>query len=322
MPATHVVALDFTFGDYQAVLAEMVPAGIDLSLVNSDSPNLASTLARADVLLNGWTPVPRRILEQAPNLRLLQTTAVGVNHIDLDAATDLGIEVANAAAINAVAVAEHTLLLMLAVYRRLIDSHVAVQAGQWPQSDLYNRGLYELSGKSVGLVGFGDIGQTVARFLTGFGTQTRYYRRTRLPVAQETVLRASFAPLDHLLATSDIVSLHVPLDAGTRHLIGARELGLMKEGAVLINMARGSVVDEAALIAALKSGRLAGAGLDVLEQEPIPADHPFLTMDNVVVTPHIGGASRETVRRAIGLAAENIRRVSLGQPPLNVVNRR
>lgn len=320
MPATRVVALDFDFGDYRAVLTEMLPADVQLSFLQAESPEVGAVLAQADVLLIGWSHVSRELLAAAPKLRLLQTTAVGVNHIDLAAATEQGVRVANAATTNAVAVAEHTLLLILAVYRRLLASHDAIQAGKWPQSELYDRGIYELSGKTVGLIGFGDIGQTVARFLTGFGARTLYYRRTRLPVAQETALRATYATLDQLLAASDIVTLHVPLAPDTHHMIGKRELGLMRPGAILINVARGNVVDEAALIAALTEGRLAGAGLDVVEREPIASGHPFLGMDNVVLTPHLGGASRESVRRAIGLACENIRRVTLGQAPLNVVN--
>jgi phosphoglycerate dehydrogenase-like enzyme len=320
MSATHVVALDFTFGDYQAVLREMLPSEVELSFLSADSPGLDAALEQADILLNGWSRVPKELLERAPKLRLVQTTAVGINHIDMAAATEQGIQVANGATTNAVAVAEHTMLLILAVYRRLIASHRGVLQGRWPQSELYDRGVFELSGKTVGLIGFGDIGQTVARLLTGFGTRTLYYRRSRLPVAQETALHATYATLDQLLATSDIVSLHVPLAPDTYHLLGRRELKLMRSSAIVVNVARGNVVDEAELIAALTDGRLAGAGLDVMEQEPLPAQHPFLSMDNVVLTPHLGGASREAVRRVIALACENIRRVTLGQPPMNVVN--
>lgn len=314
-----VVALGFGFADYADILRETLPSDFELVLAAPDAPDLNDIVSDADFLLVAWCRVPREVIEAARNAALIQTTAVGVNHIDLAAAREFGLPVANAAGGNAVAVAEHTLLLMLAVYRRLVQGHKAVEAVTWPQAALYSAGMYELTGKTVGLVGCGDIGQTVARLLTGFGTRVLYYRRHRLSVGLETALRITYRTLDDLLAASDVVSLHTPLTPETTGLIGRRELDLMKPSAILINTARGAVVDEPALIDALRNKRLAGAGLDVVSTEPIEPNHPLLDLDNVVLTPHVGGVSAEASRFSIALSCANIRRVAQGQPPVNVV---
>jgi phosphoglycerate dehydrogenase-like enzyme len=317
--APKVVALGFGSADYADILRETLPKDFELELADPDAPDLNDVLSDANFLLVTWCQVPRDVIAAARNVALIQTTVVGVNHIDLAAAREFGLPVANAAGGNAVAVAEHALLLMLAVYRRLVEGHQAVEAITWPQSALYSAGMYELTGKTVGLVGFGNIGQTVARLLTGFDARVLYYRRHRLPVSQETALRVTYRTLDDLLASSDVVSLHIPLTPETTGLIGQRELDLMKPSAILVNTARGGVVDEPALIDALENERLAGAGLDVLTAEPIEPNHPLLGLDNVVLTPHVGGVSAEASRFSIALSCENIRRVAQGQAPVNVV---
>lgn len=316
-----VIALDFTFGDYPELLQELLPEDIELVFAETTEPQLYETLTDADILLVAWTQLTRGVIQAARNVRLIQTTSVGVNHIDLDAAREYDIPVANDIGTNAVATAEHTLLLILAVYRRLIEAFSAVRQAKWPQADLYQAGLYELHGKTVGLVGFGNIGQTVAKLLLGFDVRILYYRRHRLSVAEETALNASHASLDTLLQASDVVSLHVPLTQETEGLIGKHELGLMKSSSILINTSRGAVVNESVLIEALETRQIAGAGLDVLTQEPIKETHPLRRegLNNVVLTPHVGGATAEAARRAVASACQNIVRVAHGKAPINVI---
>ncbi|HEX6511410.1 MAG TPA: NAD(P)-dependent oxidoreductase, partial [Chloroflexota bacterium] len=215
-------------------------------------------------------------------------------------------------------VAEHALLLMLAVYRRLLHLDSAVRSGQWRTGE---PPMYELRGKRVGVVGLGMIGREIATRTRAFAAEVSYFQRQRLNEQAERELGVSYQPLDELLRESDVISLNVPISRSTRHLISEPELELMKPEAVLINVSRGPVVDEVALCRALREGRLRGAGLDVLEQEPPDAENPLLKLDNVVFTPHNAGSSAEVWPRVVASCYANIQLVASGQPPQHLARK-
>ena len=220
---------------------------------------------------------------------------------------------------NSTAVAEHALMLMLAVSRRLVWQHASVAAGRWRGNDLAGTKLFELRGKTLGIVGLGAIGKKVARLAAAFGMAVLYYDLHRLSEDAEDALGVRFRLLNEVLRASDIVSLHVPLTPASRRMIGAGELALMKPTAYLINTCRGPVVDEAALAAALSGGGIAGAGLDVFDEEPPPADNPLFRLDNVVLTPHFAGPTWDNQRARFRNAYDNCQRVARGEKPLWVI---
>jgi phosphoglycerate dehydrogenase-like enzyme len=290
------------------------PPGFEIRPMARDaSPeDRARLLADAEYLMGSWVTTTVTLTEQdyaaAPKLKLVQVMSAGYEHVDIRLAERFGVPVATFGEAMASVVAEHTVLLILALYRRLVQLDAAVRSGAWRSNEPIMR---ELRGKRVGLIGLGYIGRDVAIRLQAFGADVVYCSRS--PVADVPWPRLA---LDELLATCDVVSLHVPLAPSTRGLIGARELALMKPDAVLINTSRGPVVDQAALLAALESGRLAGAGLDVLATEPPAAGDPLLKLPNVVLTPHNGGQAEEVWPRIVQTCFANVQRVAHGQPPL------
>ena len=209
----------------------------------------------------------------APRLKLIQLVSAGYDRLDVQAARQARVPVANNGGANSVAVAEHTMMLILAVYKRLAWQHNNVVAGKWRVGDLGEQRVYELAGKTLGIVGLGTIGKKVARRAPAFDMKVQYYDIVRLTEDQEDALGVRFALLPELLRTSDVVSLHVPLNAVTRNMMGAREFAMMKDSAILINTCRGPVVDETALHQALTTHQIAGAGLDVMAEEP-PVTRP------------------------------------------------
>jgi phosphoglycerate dehydrogenase-like enzyme len=252
---------------------------------------------------------PRPLLEAAPQLRLVVSGVIGVDNIDVVAATELGIAVANCPAPeNVIGVAEATIMLMVALLHGLGARQRALRSGDW-QPGVPGRLLWR---RQVGLIGYGRIGRAVAERLRGWEVTVRFHD----PYVEGST------PLDELLATSDVVSLHVVLTEHTRNLIGARELALMKSSAVLINTARGGVVDEAALAEAITSGRLAGAAIDVFETEPLGLDNPLLTCDpeRVILTPHCIGHNQETGPTGVAMVVEAVRQAMHGEPPANLLN--
>lgn len=286
---------------------DLCPSGFDILEMARDASaeQRAELLRDADILMGSWVTTTVTLSEgdyaAAPRLKLVQLMSAGYEHVDLGLAARFGVPVATFGDAMASVVAEHTLLLMLAVYRRLMQLDAAVRSGAWRTNEPL---LRELRGKRVGLIGLGSIGREVANRLSAFGAEVVQLSR-----------RSASMPLDELLQTSDIVSLHVALAPSTRGLIGERELALMKPGAVLINTSRGPVVDQPALYTALASGRLAGAGLDVLDPEPPATDDPLLQLPNVVFTPHSAGQADAVWPRIVRTCFENIERVARGEPP-------
>ena len=272
-------------------------------------------LATAEVFWHVLEPVTAEAVAAMPRLRLIQKIGVGVNTIDLAAARDRGIAVCNMPGTNSRAVAEMALALMLAALRRLPVLDQAMRLGQgWGpvQSDVDSYG--EIAGRTVGLVGYGAVPQLLAPVLRAMEAEVLYWSRTPRPDAV-----AELRPLDRLLEESDIVSLHLPLTPQTAGLLDAGRLARMRRGAILINTARGGLVDEPALIALLRDGHLAGAGLDVFATEPLPSPHPMLELPNVVLAPHLAWHTAETVARSLDVAVENCRRLLAGVPLLHQV---
>ena len=263
--------------------------------------------------------IDTELLACAPVLKVIANFGVGFEHIDLAAATQRGIPVTNTPGVLTDTTADLAFALILATARRVVEGDRRVREGKFQYwGPLLFLGQ-EVSGKTLGIIGMGRIGQALARRAAGFGMKIIYQNRTRLAPAQEQELKASATPLSILLGEADFVSLHVPLTPQTRHLIGPHELALMKPSAYLINTARGPVVDEAALVAALRQGQIRGAGLDVYENEP-HLTPGLADLENVVLLPHVGSATVETRTRMAMISAENLLAGLRGDPPPNCLN--
>jgi phosphoglycerate dehydrogenase-like enzyme len=278
--------------------------------------------------LLGWAEVvlfapgrflPDRILEEASGVKLMQLWSSGYDKFNTQGAARYGIPVANNGGANAISVAEHAVLLMLAVYKWLPDSHARTVGGRW-EGNSHGLDMFLMFRKTLGLYGFGNIGRHVARRCRGFGMRILYHdiKRAAPEIEQET--SAEFVSAERLLQEADILSLHLHLNDQTRGLIGSKELSMLKPSAVLINVSRAQLVDKAALLEALRNGTLHGAGLDVYEEEPTRPDDPLLTLPNVVATPHIAGSTFDTYKIALTNCIDNCRRVLRGKPPMWVVN--
>jgi phosphoglycerate dehydrogenase-like enzyme len=275
---------------------------------------MPALLAGAVAAIVSTDPFDAEVLAVSPGLRVIARVGVGVDSTDLDAATLQGIAVTTTPGANEATVADHTVALMLAALRRICEHDAAVRRGHWNRTGEHTPWL--LSGSTVGLVGFGHIGRTVARRLAGFDVRVL---ATDPIAARDAAVDA--VSLDELLARSDVVSLHVPLQASTRGLIGARELALMRPHAVLVNPARGGVVDESALVSALERGRLRAAALDVFEEEP-PRASRLLSLPNVVLSPHNAGLSIPSIEEMTHRATRSVIEVVRGDVPADLANPR
>jgi phosphoglycerate dehydrogenase-like enzyme len=300
----------------KARLKHLAPSWLDIRpCPEAEDALLFRLLADAEVLLHVLRPVTAELMDAAPGLRLVQKIGVGVNTIDLEHARKRGIAVCNMPGTNSRAVAEATLMLMLATLRRARALDAATRAGDgWRLDPALFDDVGEIGGRTVGLVGYGAVPSVLASVLVALGARVLYTATT--PKVDAV---AVWRPLDALLAESDIVSLHVPLDADTEHLIDAGALARMKRGAVLINTARGGLVDQAALVEALRSGQLLAAGLDVFDDEPLSGDAPLLELENVLLQPHVAWLTQETLGRSLAVAMENCRRLRDAQALLHRV---
>jgi phosphoglycerate dehydrogenase-like enzyme len=279
----------------------------------------AERVRDADFILMLEGRLPGAVMEAAPRLRLVQLATAGYDTVDLKAAARLGIPVSNMGVVIAATVAEHTVAMMLGVLRRLAYVDHLVKQGSWRDEETGCMGVPELAESTVGIVGLGNIGQTVAKRLQGFENRLLYADVVAYP-DPEKALGIRRVPLDELLGESDVVTIHVPLTPSTRSMIGEREFSLMRPGAILVNTSRGPVVNEAALIRALEDGRIRGAGLDVFEEEPLAEESPLRRMKNVLLSPHIAGNSGVTWHRRGKFAFDNFQRVMRGEEPLSLVH--
>jgi phosphoglycerate dehydrogenase-like enzyme len=309
------VVLHYAAGpDLAARLAALEGLGVEVC-PEPDEARFAALMAEAEVLWHVLKPVTAAVVAAAPRLRLIQKIGVGVNTIDLDAARARRVAVCNLPGTNAPAVAELALLLMLGALRQVTRFDAAVRAGRgWSLDPAVQDRLGELGGRTVGLVGYGAVPRALAPVLAALGCRVLYTARAPKPDAL-----GGWRPLEVLLAEADVVSLHLPLAAETERLIDAAALARMKPGAVLVNTARGGLVDQQALTEALCGGRLAAAGLDVFADEPVDPAAPLLALPNVVLTPHVGWLTTGTFDRSLALAAENCRRLREGGPLLHRV---
>jgi D-3-phosphoglycerate dehydrogenase len=310
MPVT-VAILDKFHPAIKAAIEQGAPADWSLRFIDENTlAARASVIRDADIVLVMAAPIPKELLAQATRLRFIQKLGAGVDRIDLDVCRAKGIGVARLQAGNAIPVAEHTILLMLAIYRQLPQNDRRTRAGSWDKEDA--RGTHrQLLNKTVGLVGFGAVGREVAKRLRGFEVKTIYYDPVRAPREIEQSLAAEYVDFNTLLRVSDIVSLHLPLMKETTGLIDDKHIRAMKKGAVLINAARGGLVDEAALAVALKDGHLSGAGIDTFSNEP-PAGSELLTLDNTVITSHLAGATLDNFAGMMARTVANVNAVLRG----------
>ena len=301
------------------VMLDNAPDNVEVTVVDRTLPAAEQiALCRdADAIIS--SEVTTEVLRECPNVKLIQTLSAGYDRMDLETILEMGIPVANNGGANAISVSEQTLALMIGISRNLMAQwDTTTKQRQW-RGNLYQTDLTEVTDKTVGIVGLGRIGRQVAKRLTGFDTRTIYYDIEDIPEDVQQAVKAEPVGFDELLATSDIVSIHVPLTRRTRGMMSDREFDLMKPSAFFINLCRGPVVDEAALYRALTEGKIAGAGLDVLEVEPTPTDNPLFDLDNVIITPHMAGQSQETALRAAHFAYGNILRVLNGDEAESLV---
>lgn len=317
----RVACLDVWSEGVRAEVRRVAPAELDCVFAASYEPEHQRDLAReADFVVPGFAAVDRAMVEAAPRLRMVQKWGIGIDAIDQRALRERGVALAIASGCNAAPVAELAVALMLAVLRRLPYAQRTLRGGEWVTPQMRETCL-QITGKTVGLVGFGHIGRMLARRLSGFDARIVYFDPRRADAATEAALNARCLPLDELLATSDIVSLHLPLNERTARTVDASFIGRMKDGAVLINTARGGIVDEGALVDALRGGKLRGAGLDAFDREPPPADHPLLALEQVVATPHMGGGVFDNVAPVARHVFGNLLRFARGEalPPGDLV---
>lgn len=277
---------------------------------DSSDPGFAAELqTAAGLIVRSATKVDASMLDLAPGLRVVGRAGVGVDNIDVVAASERGVAVMNAPAGNTISAAELTMALLLAVARRVAEADRMIREGRWERSGLQG---VELRGRTLGVIGAGRIGWEVAERCRAFGMDVIVYD-PYLPASRVDELHPHLVSLDDLIANADVISLHVPLNAETRGLIGERSLSRMKKGAFVLNASRGGVVDEAALAEALREGTIAGAGLDVYETEPLPQDSPLLAAPNLVLTPHLGASTKEAqVQVALEVARSMRAALALG----------
>ena len=314
----------FVHGLRQPIVDAIVsytPDGFETVAVDESMPEQQreEAVAEADFLIVHATTLSDRLLRAAGKMRLLQLLAAGYDWVNLELLRELEVPCANNGGANSWAVSDHAVLLMLALYRRLRPAEQSTRDGRWKEP-IDGLNTFEMAGKVVGILGMGNIGRQVARRVQAFDARVQYYDKFPMSPETERELRLERVELDELFRSSDIVSCHTPLTRETRQTVSRERIAMMKPTSVLINTSRGPVVDEQALIEALSEKRIAGAGLDVFEQEPVDPENPLLKMDNVVATPHSAGTTWDTWFRRAEFAYANIERVSRGEAPLAVVS--
>jgi phosphoglycerate dehydrogenase-like enzyme len=297
---------------------------VDLAPLEQLKPHLADT----ELLLT--TPrlaVDDALLDAAPRLRFIQVPSTGFDRVDVEATARRGIPAAHVPGGNALSVAEHVFMVMMALQRRLLICHTGITTGRYQaeKNRLMDEGTYELWGKTLGIVGFGRIGREVAKRAVAFDMNVIYYDIVRPEPEEEQRYQVSFVPLAELLARADILTVHVPLEKATHHLIGEAELAKLRPSALVINAARGPLVDPAPLAAMVADGLLAGAAIDVFETEPAPDTDPLVELaksgcERIILTPHLAGVTVESSVRGAHRALANLARVAHGEPPVDVFN--
>ncbi|HJO80814.1 MAG: 2-hydroxyacid dehydrogenase [SAR202 cluster bacterium] len=319
MPNAKVVFLTGLPQRTVDVILSHNPDGFETQVVRRDASvdEQKQAVADADFIIVYGAELADDVLRAGPKVRVVQTLAAGYDRMNHGLMADLDVACCNNGGANSWAVADHTVLLMLAVYRKLIAVDLSTREGRWNEP-ITGANTFEMAEKMVGVLGIGNIGRQVAKRVQGFDSKTQYYDLYPLPEETERELNLSRVELDELFATSDVVTCHIPLTPQTRHVVSRERIAMMKPTSIVVNTSRGPVVDEAALIDALREGQIAGAGLDVFEQEPVDPNNPLLKMENVIATPHTAGTTWDTWPRRAGFAYRNLKGVWEGEPPMGV----
>lgn len=310
------------FLDRDTLIADLrIPAFDHTWVEHPDTPpeEVAEALWRASIAIVNKVPLTRAVIESCHKLRLVAVAATGVNNVDLDACRERGVAVCNIRGYAENTVPEHVFMMLLALRRNLLAWRASLRLGAWQRAErfcLFDHEIHDLAGSTLGLIGHGSVGRGVERLARAFGMEVLIAEHKGVATP-----RPGYTPFDEVLARADQVSLHMPLTEATRDLIGAREFGLMKRNAVLINTARGGVVNEAALVSALKTQRIAGAGFDVLSVEPPREGNPLLDLDlpNFLLTPHVAWSSREAMQKLADQLIDNIEAFVRGEARNRVV---
>ena len=300
-----------------AKLREKLPG--DIELLNIDTPEKYAALTKADVMILRIYEAHKEDIKRIEGLKMISRYGVGYDTVDVEAASAKGILVTNTPGSNAHAVAEHTVLLMLAICHHLIEHQLFAMKGIYSNRTFIDN-TRTLNHAVVGLIGGGNIGRQVAKRVQSFGAEVQYYDKYRMSEEAEQQLKMKYVSLDELYRTSDFISIHVPLTEENYHMIGEEEISKMKTGAVVINTARGGLIDEAALIEAIDSKKLAGAGIDCMEHLPMQKDDPLLNRENIIVTPHVAGTSNDIADVTIPMLADTIMDLYRGDKVRFVVN--
>lgn len=300
------------------MLRELLPES-QFELEAVDTPEAYETMTDAEIMILRIFKAPAEVIERNKNLKMILRWGAGYDSVDIQAAGERGILVTNTPGANAGAVAELAVMLMLAVGRKLLCHYESLRQGEWSKNTFLNSS-YSLNNKVVGIIGAGNIGRQVAKRVQAFGAKTQYYDEFKLTPAMETEFSLPYVTFEELIKTSDIITLHIPLTDQTKHIIGAKELERMKPGAIVINTARGGLVDDCALAAAVRDGRLRGAGLDGVEREPLSPDDELLQDPNIIVTPHVGGGTADIGDVILPMLAQDIQDFAAGNDVKHVVN--
>lgn len=277
----------------------------EIEVVEVDTQEKFDALTEADAIVLRILKMPKEVVARIKGLKMIMRWGAGFDSVDIEEAGKHGIYVCNTPGANAYAVAELTVALMLAVGRKLICHDRAIHQGEWSKNTFLNL-TRTLNNKVVGIIGGGNIGRQVASRVQAFGSTVQYYDPFRLPEEMEEKLHMKYVGLEELIRTSDVITLHVPLMASTRHMIGEKEIEKMKDGAILINVARGGLMDDGAVVNAVNAGKLSGAGIDCVEEEPAKLGSPILENPNIIVTPHVGGGSADISDVMFPMITENI----------------
>ncbi len=298
---------------------DIAPSSVELVLALEDSAEYKAALSTAEfIVCYPHVKLSDAFYKSAPKMKLVQLLSAGYDAVDIDAARRAKVPVSNNGGANAISVAEHAMMLMLTVARRVVWQHASVSGGRW-RGNGPPPAMYELYNKTLGIIGLGNIGKKVARRAQAFGMNVDYYDIARLTEDQEDQLGVKFRLLRELLKRADFVSLHTPLNASTKHMIGAAELALMKPTAIIVNTSRGPVIDETALHKHLEARKIFGAGLDVFDEEPPPSKNPLFNLDNVVLTAHFAGPTSDNHVARFRNAFDNVERVKRGEGAFWVV---
>ena len=291
----------------------------DYEIVIADTEEKKEKLEGIEIIILRMFTLDKECISKNKNLKLILKWGAGFDTIDIKAAGERNITVANCPGANAYAVSEIAIMLMLSVYRNLIVQNQAMVKGIWTKTKYLDRS-YGILGKTVGLIGCGNVAKQVAKKVQSFDASTQYYDINRMSLEDEERLKIKYVELDELLKTSDIISMHLPLNKYTKNYIDKEKISLMKDTAVIINTSRGGIINEKDLIEALKDNRILGAGLDCIENEPVQEGDPILSAPNVTLTPHIGGTAADLLVHMVPMLAENIMRYKSGLKVKHIVN--